>query len=198
MITSSTAVTFVANNDMNPNQNERGLRAFVLSKTLMTESLKFLRHFCERVARGDFGVDAQAAVSRLSNEFTFSQCLKEITVAQVHLTLSEQNICDEEWFNEFITGSAWLLDEMVLASPVHEILTTVSMSGNGICAQVGESVMRAAGLKNCKNYWIMRDEITRYIEHSAPLRQRLLQYALTQEAGILHDYIYTMQLFDAK
>ncbi|MBX9569719.1 MAG: hypothetical protein K2X77_12555 [Candidatus Obscuribacterales bacterium] len=197
MITTSLP-SFVASKDMNPTQEERGLRAFVLCKTLMTESLKFLRHFCDRVARGDYGVDAQVAVGRLSNEFTFSQCLKEITVAQMHLTLSEQDICDEEWFNEFITGSAWLLDQMVLASPVHEILTTVSMSENGICAQVGDSIMRAAGLRNCKNYWTMRDEISRYIEHSAPLRQRLLQYALTQESSILNDYVYTIQLFDAK
>lgn len=197
MITTA-ATTFIASNDMNPCHEERGLRSFVLSKTLMTESLKFLRHFCERIARGDFGMDAQSAAARLSNEFTFSQCLKEITVAQVHLTLSEQDICEEEWFNDFIAGSAWLLDQLVLASPVHEILSTVSTSENGICAQVGDSIMRAAGLKNCKNYWQMRDEISRFIEHSSALRQRLLQYALTQEAAILNDYVYTIQLFDSK
>lgn len=183
---------------MRPPDDERGVRAFVLTKTLMNESLKFLRHFCERIAGGDFGADAQASVARLSNEFTFSQCVKEIAVAQVHLTLSEQEICDEEWFSEFVTGSAWLLDRMVLASPVAEILTTVSMSDNGICAQVSESILRAAGLRDCKNYWIMRDEISSYIEHSSPLRQRFLEYALTQEISILNDYIYTMQLFENK
>lgn len=197
-MSASTVSSFQAANSMIPaDTSESGLRAFTFTKTILSESLKFLRSFHEHVAAGFYGADAQRYATRLGNPYTFSQCLKEIAVAQIHLTLSEQKICEEQWFNEFMAASGWLLDQLVLASPVHEILTSHCVTGNrGICSLVAESSLRASGLNECASYWIMKDEISTFIEHGAALRQRLLQYALTQEPGILQDYVFTIQFFE--
>lgn len=182
---------------MKPTEQDKGLRAYVLSKTILQECIKFLRHLCERIAEGKFGEDAQSSVMRLSNSYTFSQSVKEMAVAQMHLLMTEHDHSKEEWFEEFVTASIWLLDQMVLASPAQEILTTWCSEGNrGACDSVAESILRAGGLKESRAYWNLRDEISRFIEHSAGLRAKLLDYALTQEPSILNDYIFTIQLFE--
>lgn len=189
---------FSASNDMKPETaEERGLRSYIFTKTILSETLQFLRGFHEHVASGHYGKDAQELASRLGNSYTFSQSLKEIAVAQIHLTLSEQKIHDEEWFSEFMAASGWLLDQQVLASPVHEILTSLCVSGSrGVCSEVAESILRGAGLVGCQSYWLMKDEISSYIEHCASLRQRFLQYALTQSPEVLNEYLFAMQLFE--
>lgn len=189
---------FQASNEMQPRSNEeRGLRALVLAKTLLAESLKFLRGFNETIQHGAFGADAKQQASRFNNSFGFSQALKELTLAQVQLTLFEQSITNEPWFEEFIAAAAYVLDQLVLAKSVDDILTSFSTTGSrGLCAQVSESILKNAELDGCNQYWSIKDEVQSYLEGAQSTRAKMLAYAMTQDVSILNDYIFTMQLFD--
>lgn len=179
------------------NEEDRGLRAYVLAKTLLSESLKFMRGFCDKVSEGKFGADAALIAAGLANSHAFSQALKEIAVAQVYLTLSEQEITNEPWFGEFLAGVGHLMDKLVLAEPVQDILASFSTTASsGVCSQTAESILKSASMSECKQYWSMKEEISGYLEQSKELRAKLLHYALSQESSILNDYLFTIQLFE--
>ncbi len=189
---------FQARKDMEPqNEEERGLRAYVLAKTVLSESLKFMRQFSEKVESGSFGADAEQLAFRLGNSHAFSQALKEIAVAQVQAILSEQAITNEPWFGEVLAATGYLMDKLILATPVQEILATLnSAPGTSLSSQVAGSILKTAGFNECEQYWNMKNEINTYLENSSELRGKLLDYSLSQDPSILNDYLFTIQLFE--
>ncbi|MBX9688956.1 MAG: hypothetical protein K2X27_19770 [Candidatus Obscuribacterales bacterium] len=177
---------------------ESKLRSQVLAKTLKVESLRYLRVLRQELQEARTTQEVgRAAYSPFTAE-SFNLVLKELCTSQLKLCVYESGIADDEILSK--AGVSFQEFVMETQEALCLMLNCGSLENSGgdpdKCAEeTGDAVVDFSGVKSAAKQLYIKNSVQDYLNGSAPLRAKLLEYAVKQGKTILTDYLFTMQLF---